>query len=297
MNSKMKVLSNLRRIVRFVLKILTPILLRLFPIQLLWKRDDLSEQEFLKKRAEMQGLESYEYSLFSQNGEDGILRYLFSEIGVSSKLFLEFGFGVTENNSLRLILKEGWGGVLIDSSEASVRAFNQALQKTAITNVKAVQQFLNLENLRSTILESGLPEEIDLLSVDVDGNDYWFWENITYLNPRVVVIEYNASLGPALSNTVPYDPLFDRHRKHWSGFYHGASLTALVKLAEKKGYALVGCDSSGVNAFFVRKDCLSASVRECPPLAAFRLNRRRLSGISWESQFEIIKNMPYITIE
>ena len=299
MNLKMNISSNLRHVTRASLNILTPIFLRIFPIQLLWQRNDPSDQEFLK-RQEMnkEALERYEYSLFSQNGEDGIIRYLFSEIGVSSKIFLEFGFGVTQNNSLRLILKEGWGGVLIDGLAESVTAFNRAIQKTEIRNVKAFQQFLDLKNLRSTILNSGLPERIDLLSIDVDGNDYWFWEDISYLDPRVVVIEYNASLGPKLSLVVPYDPLFAYHEKHLSGFYHGASLMALVKLADKKGYALVGCDSKGANAFFVRRDCLSPSLIEVLPVTAYRSNARRSKkGLSSEAQFGIIKNMPYINID
>jgi hypothetical protein len=237
MNLKMKISTNLRHIARSCLNILLPSILKLFPIDLLWKRKDLSDEEFLKQKQTNQlGLNGYEYSLFSQNGEDGILRYLFSEIGVSSKTFLEFGFGVIQNNSLRLILKEGWHGILIDGFGPSVDSFNKAIQKLklGIDHVRAIQRFLDLKNLRSTLLESGLPEQIDLLSIDVDGNDYWFCEDISYLNPRVVVIEYNASLGPELSLVVPYDPLFDRHQKHLSGFYHGASLTALAKLANKK---------------------------------------------------------------
>jgi hypothetical protein len=300
MSLKMMILTNLRRVFKGSLNWLIPVFLNLFPIHILWRRKDLSTQEFLKqKKVNKQGLEAYEYSLFSQNGEDGILRYLFSEIGASSKTFLEFGFGVVQNNSLRLILKEGWGGVLIDGLGASVKAFNKALQKFGIPNVRAIQQFLDLQNLRATILDSGLPEQIDLLSIDVDGNDYWFWKDIlSYLNPRVVVIEYNASLGPELPLVVPYDPFFAFHEKHPSGFYHGASLTALVRLAHEKGYALIGCDSKGVNAFFVRRDCLSSSVTEVLPAIAYRSNARRIKKAgSLEEQFRIIKDMPFIHVD
>lgn len=101
-------LLGLRGVARWFLNIVSPIFLKLFPLHWLWKREEASNSVF-SKEAVKQGLERYEYSLYSQNGEDGILKYLFSQIGVSSKLFLEFGFGVVENNSLRLILKEGWG--------------------------------------------------------------------------------------------------------------------------------------------------------------------------------------------
>lgn len=295
------ILSHVRQMTRFILreilKVIIPVILGLFPVHRLWKRAAYSDLEISKEIIEHR-LGDYEYSLYSQNGEDGIIDYLFSQIGVSSKLFLEFGFGVIENNSLRLILKNGWGGVLMDGSGASVKAFNRALQKMGIMNVQAIQQFLDLENLKPTILNCSLPEQIDLLSIDVDGNDYWFWKDITYLTPRVVIVEYNASLGPDLSITVPYDPLFERYEKHPSGFYHGASLTALVKLAHEKGYVLVGCDSNGVNAFFVREDCLKGSIREILPSHAYFVNKRRVKrGLSPEMQFEIIKNMPYINIE
>jgi hypothetical protein len=297
MNFKMVAVSNFRYVVRSMLQTLEPIFLEYFPVQLLWKRNEPSEYPFVKNH-EKQGLEKYEYSLFSQNGEDGILRYLFSEIGFASKTLVEFGFAITENNSLRLILKENFGGILIDGLGSSVKAFNKATQKIGITNVKAIQQFLDLENLKSTLLENGLPSEIDLLSIDVDGNDYWFWKDINYLNPRVVIIEYNASLGRELSLTVPYDPLFDRHKKHLSGFYHGASLTALTKLANEKGYILAGCDSKGVNAFFVREDCLTHSIQEIQPATAFRPHYTRLKyGFSLEDQFKIIKDMPHLIVE
>jgi len=261
-----------------------------------WNRTDPSNWP-LAELCEKQSLEKYEYSLFSQNGEDGILRYLFSEIGFRSKLFLEFGFGVSENNSFRLVLSEGFGGMFIDGSASTVRLFNSAARKFGLTNVKAIHIFLNLGNLEAALLGSGLPEDIDLLSIDVDGNDYWFWEGISCINPRVVIIEYNASLGSELSLTVPYDPFFDRHEKHASGFYSGASITALVRLGKKKGYVLVACDSNGLNAFFVRRDCLTQSMNVLSSRAAYRPHRRRLErGFSLEDQCSLIKDMPYIEI-
>jgi hypothetical protein len=280
---------------------LRPVVKRLFPKSRerheIWKRTDPPNWP-LSELTRKQGIERYEYSLFSQNGEDGILRYLYSEIGFRSRLFLEFGFAVTESNSLRLMLKEGFGGAFIDGSESSVKHFNDAAQSFGITNVKAIHTFLNLKNLESTIFESGLPEEIDLLSIDVDGNDYWFWEGIKYLSPRVVTIEYNASLGSQLSLSIPYDPLFDRHQHHTSGFYHGASITALEKLGKEKGYSLIGCDSNGVNAFFVREDCLTPNVNALPPQLAYRPNKSRLErGFSIEDQFRLIEDLDYISIE
>jgi len=263
-----------------------------------WKRTDPPNWP-LPEFSCRQGIERYEYSLFSQNGEDGILRYLFSEIGFGSKLFLEFGFGLRENNSLRLILKEGFGGVFIDGFDFAVKEFNQAAQSLKINNVRAINAFLTLENIENILNGSGLPKEIDLLSIDVDGNDYWFWKELKCLSPRVVVIEYNASLGPQLSLTVPYDPLFDRHKKNPSGFYCGASLTALEKLGKKKGYYLIGCDSSGINAFFIREDCITRNLSQLliSPQLAYRPHKNRLErGFSLDDQFIKIKDLPYVKV-
>lgn len=252
----------------------------------------------LRKQKDKQGLEKFEYSLFSQNGEDGILRYLFSEIGFGSRFFLEFGFSVLQNNSLRLILKEQYSGVFIDGSELSVKQFNEAVLLSGTSNVQAITRFLDLDNLESTIMESNLPEDIDMLSIDVDGNDYWFWEGINCISPRIVVIEYNASLGPELSLTVPYDPSFDRHEKHKSGFYAGASIGALEKLGKKKGYSLLACDSMGVNAFFVRDDCMTKALKVSPASLAYQAHKRRLDrGFSLDKQLSIIEDMPFTLVE
>ena len=211
---------------------------------------------------------------------------------------MEFGFGATENNSLRLVLSDGFGGLFIDGSRSTVRDLEKAARRLRLSNIKAIQKFLNLDNLETTLLGAGLPSEIDLLSIDVDGNDYWFWEALNCIHSRVVVIEYNASLGPERSIAVPYDPLFDRMQKHASGIYHGASIAALEKLGKKKGYGLVGCDSSGLNAFFVRSDCLTQAISVLSPRAAFRPHRGRLkSGVTVEQQYSLIKDMPHVNIE
>jgi len=298
MNATLQLIKKIiPRSLRPLLKSLAPQSSVIHMLQSDWKRADPPAWP-LPECAGMPGLERYEYSLFSQNGEDGILRHLFSEIGFRSKCFLEFGFGVTQNNSLRLVLKEHFGGLFIDGSESSVRQFNAVALACGFSNVQAVNKFLSLENLESTILESKLPREIDLLSIDVDGNDYWFWEGLRCLSPRIVIMEYNASLGPELSLTVPYDPAFDRHQKHKSGFYCGASITALERLGKKKGYALVGCDSNGVNAFFVRADCLTSHLPVLSPRSAYRPHKSRVErGYSPEEQFRIIKDLPYTTIE
>lgn len=296
--------SSMQLIKKVIPHSLRPILKRLVlkPINYdrvhkLWQKEDPLSWP-LPGLVNRQGFEKYEYSVFSQNGEDGLLRYLYSEIGLCSRFFLEFGFGVKENNSLRLILKEHFGGVFIDGSESSVKQFSEAAQLFGISNVQTICEFLDLDNLEPTIIGGNVPKEIDLLSIDVDGNDYWFWEGITCISPRIVVIEYNASLGSELSLTVPYDPCFERHQKHKSGFYYGASIMALEKLGKRKGFTLIGCDSNGINAFFVRNDCLTQELKLLSQQSAYRPHKSRLNrGYSIEEQFKVIKDLPFISIE
>lgn len=102
-------------------------------------------------------------------------------------------------------------------------------------DVRVRHAWIDQENVDGLIRENMGAGEIDLLSIDVDGNDYWLWKAISSISPRLIVVEYNASFGPVRSVTVPYDPMFDRHRKHPSGFYHGMSLRAAEKLADAKG--------------------------------------------------------------
>jgi hypothetical protein len=160
--------------------------------------------------------------------------------------------------------------------------------------VEARCTFLTRDNLNQTIREHGITGEIDFLSLDVDGNDYWFWESLDCVSPRVVCIEYNAGIGPEFSWSVPYDPQFERYAKHPSGFFHGASLKALESLGQRKGWRLVGCDSTGTNAFFLRADVDAPALPTLTAAEAFRPHQNWLGrGFSEAEQLEIMKSMPY----
>ena len=247
-----------------------------------------------RSQVDVPGLGRYEYSWLSQNGEDGILRYLFGEIGFESRWFVEFGFGADQCNALRLILKEGFHGLLMDGSAENVAYFKHAAAQHGIDRVTAVRTFITRENLQRLIQENGVPRNIDFLSLDVDGNDYWFWEALECISPRVVCIEYNAGIGPDLALTVPYDESFERYNKHASGFYYGASLAALESLGRRKGYYLIGCDSTGTNAFFLRDDVAIDSITALTAREAFRPQSNWLGrGISEAEQLEFMQSMPY----
>lgn len=265
-----------------------------------WRRKD-TELWSMRKAAtgcrKKEELNDYEYSVFSQNGEDGIIRYLLSLLGAGSSRFLEFGFSASEGCCMRLALLAGYQGLFIDGNRQTIRNFRHRAKSLRMRGVKAICRFLTVSSIEKTIAEGGMKGEIDVLSIDVDGNDYWLWEALGCVSPRIVVIEYNASLGPSRSLSVPYDPTFDRHEKHPSGFYHGASLTALEKLGKRKGYRLVGCDANGVNAFFLRDDLSVPGVGTVCADLAWKPNAYRGQHLSVERQYALIEALPFVDIE
>lgn len=197
-------------------------------------------------------LEPYGYKVSSQNDEDGILYEIFRRIGIKKHSFVEFGVGNgLENNSLYL-LKQGWLGLWIEGSAQNIQYIRDKFSKTLVAGqLSLIEAFVTRDNINS-LIQSVFSDEIDLLSIDIDGNDYYIWEAINVISPRVVCIEYNSKFVPPIKWAIEYNP------EHiWDGSdYQGASLAALVELSVQKGYQLVGCNLNGVNAFFVRNDIL-----------------------------------------
>jgi len=191
------------------------------------------------------------YKVYSQNDEDGIIAEIFRRIGTTSRTFVEFGVETGVECNTAKLLVEGWRGLWIESTAASTAAIRREFAPF-IADGKLVlkESLVTTENINGLIGKAGFSGEIDLLSIDIDGNDYWVWKAINTVDPRVVVIEYNATLRPPMALVVPY-----RADAQWDGTNHyGASLEALVRLAAAKNYRLVGCSIAGVNAFFVRAD-------------------------------------------
>lgn len=218
-----------------------------------------------------------EFKVFSQWGEDGIIDYLISNLDIENKTFIEFGVeNYSEANTKFLLLNRNWSGFVIDSSYENVQNIkkNELYWKYSLT---AKSEFITKENVNSALGESNFDKNLGLLSIDVDGNDYWIWEQIKDIDPSIVVIEYNSRFGKEKSYVVPYEKNFQRLKKHYSGIYYGASLKALIKLAIKKGYSFITCNSAGNNAFFVKKDLLNDKVKENNLEKGFVINKFRES--------------------
>ena len=204
-----------------------------------------------RRAGDARNLCRFERKVYSQQGEDGILEEIFRRIGVESRSFVEFGIqDGSECCARNLLENHGWNGVWLEGDPAHVE---RARHRFGSFPVRIVQAFLTRENINALLDEADVPRTPDLLVVDVDGNDYWLLaEILRHRAPRVIAVEYNGAFGPRSSWVMPYDP---SHR--WDGTcYFGASLSALSDLAARHGYRLVGCDSLGVNAFFVRASVL-----------------------------------------
>lgn len=200
------------------------------------------------------GLEDVEFKVFSQNGEDGIIQYIINKLEIPNKIFIEFGVETyIESNTRFLLINNEWSGLILESDTDFVnfikndyvfQKYDLQIEKVFITKDNINSVFKNYTNLK----------DIGLLSIDIDGNDYWIWETITEIQPRIVICEYNATFGDSKKVTIPYQADFDKNTAHYSNLFFGASLNALCDLADKKGYDFIGTCTSGANAFFVRKD-------------------------------------------
>ncbi|WP_181956846.1 hypothetical protein [Bradyrhizobium symbiodeficiens] len=244
-----------------------------------------------------------EFKVSSQWGEDGIIEHLVRHVPIERRIFVEFGVqDYREANTRFLLAHRNWSGLVMDGSTDNVAAIRRD-DLYWRSNLKAESLFITAENINEAIASHGVRGDIGLLSIDIDGNDYWVWRAIDCISPRIVVAEYNALFGSNLAVSVPYDPAFQRHRAHPSNLYWGCSLAAWYHLAAEKGYALVGCNTAGNNAFFVRRDVLGAlpekGAGEAFRPAKFRESRNpdgSLSFLGPADAAEVIRDLPLVRV-
>jgi hypothetical protein len=209
-------------------------------------------------------LSDYEFKVFSQWGEDGIIQYLIQSIEIKNKNFIEFGVeDFFESNCRFLVQKDNWSGFVVDGSSRNIERLKRAYFYWK-HSLSAVCSFITRENIDQLLSISGFDRDIGILSVDIDGVDYFVLEKLSSWRPRILIVEYNAMFGANRAVSVPYSSTFDRTKMHYSNLYYGASLAAFVHLAGTMGMALVGVNSAGNNAFFVRRNLLNENVREVP---------------------------------
>ncbi len=244
-------------------------------------------------------IQNYEFQVFSQWQDDGIIQYLIHNTPIQNKIFIEFGVqDYTESNTRFLLQNNNWSGLVIDGSQDNIKYIkNDPIYWRY--NLKAECAFIDRGNINSLILNSGISGDIGLLSIDIDGNDYWVWEAIDCISPRIVICEYNSLFGPVSQVTVPYDNNFQRTKAHLSNLYFGASISALNSLAERKGYSLIAVNSAGNNAFFLRNDLLGDDTIPQSPANVYikaqfresRDNNGTLTFIDFDEGLDLIKDL------
>lgn len=245
-----------------------------------------------------------EFKVFSQWGDDGIIDWLVNNIKIDREKFIEFGVGnYSESNTRFLLQNKNWVGLVMDSSKENIKEITSSsyFWKNELT---AVTTFVNTNNINDIIKSWNKGRDLGLLHIDIDGNDYWIWEAINCVEPVILILEYNALFGCERYITIPYDKNFDRTKAHYSNLYFGASLPALCKLSEEKGYSFIGCNLAGNNAYFIRDDKLpdgfsKLTIKEGFRESRFRECRDEKGQLNYSSKAEainILKGMPVYNV-
>jgi hypothetical protein len=252
--------------------------------------------ETISAKTNYKSISDFEFKIFSQFGDDGIIQWLIHNMQIEEENFVEFGVqDYKESNTRFLLMNNNWSGMVIDGSAKNIKKiinssyyWRHALQ--------AEHAFVNRDNINNLLLTSGFGKNIGLLHIDIDGMDYWVWEKISAITPSILILEYNSLFGCERAITVPYDAEFIRSRYHYSNLYFGASLVALCDLSNKKGYAFIGCNSAGNNAYFVKRNLLCGIIQELSPeegyiASKFRECRDKHGLLNFIDRSEMIKQI------
>lgn len=243
----------------------------------------------------------FEFKVFSQWGDDGIIQFLINKLGITEKKFIEFGIeNYRESNTRFLLMNNNWDGLVFDGSQKNI----QIVQRDNIYwryNLKAECAFITAENINSLLEKNNFDGRVGLLHIDIDGNDYWVWKAINNSDADIVIMEYNALFGDERAISIPYNPNFSVSDAHYSRVYFGASLAALHQLAGEKGYYFIGCNSAGNNAYFLHSrhsgKLKSLSVKEGFVMSKSRQTRSKNKELDFLDPAQALiqlKGMPVI---
>ncbi len=265
----------------------------------------LANSNFRNEFSPKNYLHDYEFKIFSQWQDDGIIQFLIQNIAIKNYAFIEFGVeDFMESNCRFLMMNNNYQGFVMDGSQEKINHLkNQHWFWKYDLQCQAV--FIDKDNINELIKNSQL-NDIAVLHIDLDGNDYWILENIdlSVINPAILIMEYNSIFGKKRAISVPYDKVFNRTNYHYSNLFQGASLSALNYQAEKKGYSLIGCNSAGNNCYFVRNDLLNnkvykLSIEEAYVESKFRESRNQKGELSFlrdQDRINQIKDLEVVNV-
>ncbi len=254
----------------------------------------------VKSKSTITNLSEVEFRIFSQFGDDGIIQYLVNRLPITNKFFIEFGVqNYREANTRFLMQNDDWNGLVMDCSSDDVNDIRNQWYFWR-HSLEARCEFVTRDNINDILRQAGVSEDIGLLHIDIDGNDYWVWESITDVHPVIVIMEYNSLFGADRSITTPYIETFDRYKYHHSGLLFGASLAALIEQGTRKGYAFIGCNSTGNSAYFIRLDQVAdlpvKSLPEGYVESSFRQHRDEHGDLTYYSNADAISEMRGIPV-
>jgi hypothetical protein len=235
-------------------------------------------------------INDHEFKVFSQWGEDGIIQFLISRVPIENRTFVEFGVeDFSESNCRFLLMHHQWEGYILEGLQRHVDAIFESSFYWK-HRLRAKCAFITRENINALLDQSGFDPDVGILSIDLDGNDYYVLDAIVRVRPRILICEVNTTFGPVRDVAIPYDAQFEKRKAHFSGMYYGASLKAMTRLAGSKGYSLIGTTTAGNNAFYVRNDVLPPTLVVVKPEHAYK-------AASYRESTDIDGNLTYLDSE
>jgi len=249
-------------------------------------------------------LSDVEFQVYSQWGEDGIIDWLINKFPEIPKSFLEIGTqDYRESNTRFLLINKNWDGFLIEADKAAIKDI-KSQRVYWKHNLRAINEFITKDNINDVIKKFNIPKKLGLLSLDIDGVDYWVLNKLSVLDPSIIICEYNSLFGQKKSVTVPYKENFIRSDMHHSNLYYGASIKAFIDLMKKKNYFLIGTNSAGNNAFFVKKNIWNKARKLIINKKVFdskfresRNTKGELTFLDKKSSLELIQNKLIIDLK
>ncbi len=274
---------------QFIKKIIKKTLLNIIGYEFFEKKIFLEGSKFAllqkKKIQKVKNLSELEFSVFSQWGDDGIINWLTDKIPIRNRIFVEIGTEDYKESNTRFLLKyKNWKGYLIESNDLHVKN----IYKQSVVwkhDLEALNIKVQKNNINKIFKNLKLPKEIGLLSLDIDSNDYWIWNEIDIIKPTIFVCEFNSIFGDKKAISVPYDKNFERKKLHYSNLAFGASLEAFKFLCKKKGYIFLGTNSSGVNAYFIYKNYFKFIKKKIKKFESFPSTIRESRDKSFKKSF------------
>ena len=254
--------------------------------------------------AKLAGLKPYEkiaeagFRCYSQFEEDGIILYVLSMIGVKTKKVVEMCCGSgDECMATNLILNHGFDAYLFDGNPENInraKAFFGSKKDCLLYSPTLRSGWITVENVNELLTEAGCAGEVDLFSLDIDGNDYWVWKAITAISPRLIVFETHNIIPDNLSLTIEYQPDFDCWSKTGpEQDYRSVSLAAMVKVSKSKGYRLIGAHRHGFNVFFLRDDV----GQDCfPEVSIEEVHNNHWTRWGQGNRWPLVKDMNWVEV-